>query len=82
MKSEKMNVMALGFSLAIFGAISMLVLSLLGTLGLFESAVEIMEAYHIGFSLSLGGIIMGIVEAAIFCFISGVFIAFIYNKLS
>lgn len=81
MKTEKLNAQALGFSLAIYGALIMLVLSILGLFGLFESAVEIMEAFHIGYSLSLIGIFLGIIEAAAFCYVSGVIIAFFYNKL-
>jgi len=77
---EKLNAWALGFSLAIYGALIMLLLSILGVLGLFESAVSIMESFHIAYSLSLGGIIIGILEAAIFCFMSGVLIALFYNR--
>jgi hypothetical protein len=59
----------------------MLALSILGLFGLFGSAVEIMEAFHIGYSLSLIGIFLGIIEAAAFCYVSGIIIAFFYNTL-
>lgn len=81
MKTEKLNAWALGFSLAIYSALCMVILSLLGILGVAKSALEIMESYHIGFSLSFGGIIIGIIEAAVFGFASGVVIAFFYNRL-
>ena len=82
MNSKKLDAWALGFSLAIYGALLMLILSVLGLLGLFDSAVETMTSFHIGYSLSLIGIVFGIIEAAVFCFISGVIIAFFYNKVS
>ncbi|MFQ6083344.1 MAG: hypothetical protein ACE5WD_08290 [Candidatus Aminicenantia bacterium] len=81
MKSEKLNAKALGFSLAIYSALLMVILSILGILDLVDSAVEIMKSFHIGFSLSFVGIIIGIIEAAIFGFVSGVIIAFFYNRI-
>lgn len=81
MKSEKINARALGFSLAIYSGLFMVTLSLLGIAGLAESAVELMKSFHIWFSLSLIGIIVGILEAAVFGFFSGVIIAFFYNKV-
>jgi len=82
MKPGGLNAKALGISLAIYGAILMLVLSILGLFDLFGSAVEMMEAFHIGYSLSIVGIIIGIVEAAVFCFFSGLLVAFVYNKVN
>jgi len=82
MKQGKLNAKALGVSLAAYGAILMLVLSILGLFGLFGSSVEIMEAFHIGYSLSFAGIIIGIAEAAVFCYFSGVLVAYLYNKVN
>jgi len=82
MKSGKLNAKALGISFAVYGAISMLLLSIVGLFDLFGSAVEMMEAFHIGYSLSFIGIIVGILEASAFCFFSGLLVAFIYNKVN
>jgi len=82
MKSERLNAKSLGISFAVYGAISMLLLSILGLFDLFGSAVEMMEVFHIGYSLSFVGIIIGIAEAAAFCFLSGLLIAFVYNKVN
>lgn len=82
MKPGRLNAKALGLSLAIYGAILMLLLSILGLFNLFGSAVEMMEAFHIGYALSFVGIITGIVEAAVFCFISGFLVAYLYNKVN
>lgn len=81
MAAEKINAMALGFSLAIYGALAMLALSVLGLLGTFGPAIETMKAWHIGYTLSLGGIIIGMLEAAICFFISGLIIAYFYNRI-
>lgn len=80
--AQKCNELALGYSIGILGGIAMLILWIIGKLGLAAEAVSIMEAYHIWFSLSIGGLIAGIVEAAVFGFVTGYLLAYIYNKFS
>jgi len=72
--------MGLGLSFAIYSGLCMLILSLLGIAGYAESAIKVMESFHIWFSISFVGIIAGILEAGIFGFVSGIIIAFLYNK--
>ena len=77
---QKLNEKALAYSLAIVAAISMLLLGIAGNIGIYTGAVEMMRQWHMFFSLSIGGIIAGMFEAAIISFIAGWLIAWIYNK--
>ncbi len=58
----------------------MLVLSIVGRLGYGSGAVAVMAAFHIGYSLSVAGIIIGIIEGAIASFVYGYLIAYFYNR--
>jgi hypothetical protein len=77
---QKLNERALGYSLAIVSALCMLLLGVLGNLGIYTGAVEMMSQWHLFFSLSTGGILAGMVEAAIISFIIGWLIAWVYNN--
>jgi len=79
-KTQKLNALALGYAAAILSAVCMLLLGILGNLGIYMSAVEAMMQMHLFFSLSIGGIIAGILEAAIWSFVVGYLFAWIYNK--
>ncbi|MBR9680462.1 MAG: hypothetical protein GOU98_01400 [Candidatus Altiarchaeota archaeon] len=72
---------ALGISSAVIGALSMFVLGILGNLGLYTGAVEMMQTWHVFFSLSVTGILAGIVEAAVICYALGWTLAYVYNKV-
>ena len=80
MKNKKLNIIGLGLSIAIYSALCMLILSFLGIAGYAKSALKIMESFHIWFSLSFIGIVAGTLEAGVFGFVSGIIIAFLYNK--
>ena len=75
-----MNQLALGYAAAILSAICMLLLGLLGNIGIYTGAVEMMQQWHMLFSLSIGGIITGIIEAAIIGFVCGYAFGWLYNK--
>jgi len=77
---EKLNPKALGYAAAIISGICMLLLGILGNLGIYTGAADIMQEMHIFFSLSITGIITGIIEAVIWGFIVGYVFAYIYNK--
>ena len=79
-EEAKLNPLALGYAAAILGALTMLILSIVGLLGFGGEAVRIMQAYHVFYSLSAVGIILGIIEAAIACFIAGYLLAYFYNR--
>ncbi len=80
MAKTKLDAKALGYAAAILSAICMLLLGILGNLGIYTSAVEMMQKWHLFFSLSIVGIIAGIIEAAIAGFIFGYLFAWLYNK--
>ena len=77
----KLNAFAFGSAAAIVAAISMLVLGLLGKLGIYTGAVSMMSQWHMFFSLSVLGILAGMLEAAIITFVLTYIFGLIYNKL-
>jgi len=78
----KLNALALGASGAIVSAAVMLLLGVLGTLGIYEGAVDMMMKWHLAFSLSPLGIIGGMVEAAVISFVLLYAFAVVYNKFA
>jgi len=82
MAEAKLDPLALGYSAAILGGLIMLVLSIVGLLGYGAEAVDIMRAYHIWYSLSPAGIVLGVIEGAIACFVGGYLIAYFYNRFA
>ena len=78
----KLNEMAFATAGAKLAALGMIVLSVLGKLGLYTSAVERMQDWHMFYSLSLGGIVAGIIEAVIWTFVSFYLFAWLYNYLA
>ena len=80
--AQKLNELALGYSLAIISALGMLLMGIAGNLGWYSGAVESMMRWHIFFNLSIGGIIAGMIEAAVWSFVIGYAIIWIYNKFA
>jgi len=80
MKGAQLSPMALGCASAIVSAVIMLLLGILGNLGIYSGAVSMMQEMHMFFSLSLGGIILGMIEAAIISFVVMAGLAGVYNK--
>jgi hypothetical protein len=79
---EKLRPKGFGLALAAISALIMLGLGVLGNLGIYTGAVEQMQGWHIFFSLSVGGIIAGMVEAALWGLILGSVFAWLYNSLT
>lgn len=82
MVKQKLNELAFGYSLAIVSALCMLLLGIAGNMGIYTGAVGMMEEWHMFFSLSIGGIIGGILEAGVISFVAGWLIAWVYNKFN
>ncbi len=82
MEHLKLNPTALGISLGILGGLMMVVLGIVGLLGFAEDAVRIMASFHIGYSLTAVGIIIGTIEGAAGSFVFGYLTAVFYNKFS
>ena len=82
MAKEKCNCLVAGATAAIISAALMLLLGIFGNLGWYMGAVEAMQKWHMFFSLSIGGIIAGMVEAAVISFVIVFAFAWVYNKLN
>lgn len=76
----KLNELAVGYAAAIISAAIMLLLGIAGNIGLYSGAVEVMQQAHMFFSLSIVGIITGMIEGAVISFILGYAFAWVYNK--
>lgn len=81
MTKNTLNSLALGYAGAILSATYMLIISILGKLGIYTNVIEAMQQWHMFFSLSIVGIIAGMVEAAIFSFVILYLFGLLYNKL-
>ncbi len=81
MEKTKPRLLALAGSAAIVAAVGMLLLGILGNIGVYTGAVEMMQQWHIFFSPSIGGIIAGMFEAAIITFVFVYLFGFLYNRL-
>jgi hypothetical protein len=82
MATAKLNALSLGYAAAILSAVCMLLLGILGNVGVYTGAVEMMQQWHMFFSLSIGGIIAGMIEAAIIGFIFLYAFGWVYNKFA
>ncbi len=76
------NTLALGYAGAIIAALCMLLLGILGVMGFYEGAVVMMSQWHMFFSLSIGGIIGGMIEAAVISFVVLYAFAAVYNWIT
>jgi hypothetical protein len=79
--TEKLNSLAFSVSAAIVSALSMFILGILGNIGLYKGAVEMMTQWHMFFSLTPFGILTGIIEGAVISFVFFYIFGWIYNKL-
>ena len=77
---KNLDSLALGYSGAIVSAVLMLVLGILGNLGIYTGAVAMMTEWHMFFSLSITGIISGMIEAGIISFVLFYAIGKTYNQ--
>jgi len=80
--AQRLSEKALGYSLAIISAASMLLIWIGGSIGIYGGMFEMMSSAHLYFSLGILGLITGMIEAAFWGFISGWFIAGVYNKFA
>lgn len=80
--ADKLNPKALGIAGAIVSALAMLLLGILGNIGIYSDAVQMMQEAHMFFDLSIIGIITGMLEAAIITFVIAYVLVIVYNKLS
>ncbi len=76
---KSLNAIALGYTGAILSALGMLIMGILGNLGIYTKAVERMQDWHVFFSLSVSGIVGGMIESAIWSFIIFWIFGWLYN---
>lgn len=79
--NQKLNALVFGYATAITAALGMIALGIVGRMGFYMGAVEMMQKWHMFFSLSITGIIAGAIEGAIISFIAAYVVVAIYNKL-
>ena len=80
MAETKLNSLALGYAATLISALLMLLLGILGNLGIYSGAVEMMQSVHMFFDLSVLGIITGMIEAAVISFVFVYLFGWTYNK--
>jgi len=80
MAETRFNSLALGYAAALISAVLMLLLGILGNLGIYTGAVEMMQTVHMLFDLSVVGIITGMIEAAVLSFVGAYLFGWTYNK--
>jgi len=80
--ATKLNELALGYASAIVSAVFMLLLGIGWNVGIYSGAAEQMAKWHMFFSPSIGGIITGMIEAAVISFIFAYVFAWVYNKFA
>ncbi len=82
MATNKIDCLAAGYAASIISAVCMLSLGILGNYGIYMGAVESMMRWHMFFSLSLSGIIGGMIEAAVISFVTVYVYLWLYYKLA
>lgn len=82
MPKTELNPLALGYAGAIVSAAAMLLLGVFGNLGIYASAAQQMMKWHMFFSLSIGGIITGMIESAIIGFVVLYAFGWVYDKFA
>lgn len=82
MAKTKLDALALGYSGALIAAVIMFLLSLLAMGGMYMGAASQMQKWHMFYSLSIGGTITGIIEAAVISFVFMYLFGVFYNKFA
>jgi hypothetical protein len=82
MVKNKINILAASYTAAIVSGVSMFLLGILGNFGVYMGAVDAMMKWHMFFSLSVIGIVGGIIEAAVISFVFVYAYLWVYRKLA
>jgi len=80
--NSKLDSLALGYAGAITSSIGMFVMWVMGSIGYYTEAVGMMQGWHMFFSLSITGLIGGVIEAAVFSFIILYIFGWLYNQFT
>ena len=81
---QKLNAKALSLALGIMWSLGVLFLSITALISesYLHNFVEFLSSVYLGYSLSLGGIVIGMVWGFLDAAIGGFLIAWLYNKLT
>lgn len=77
----KSNTQRYSLTGAIFAALTMLLLSIAEALGIYTTAVDAMQQWHMFYSPDVIGTITGMIEAAVITYVSVYVIVWIYQLL-
>lgn len=80
--AQKCDPKALGYAGAVLAALGMLLFGVFGYAGVYTGAVAQMQQWHMFFSVDPVGIILGMIEAAIWMFVALYVLAWLYNYFS
>ena len=80
--NTKLDPLALGYAGATISALGMLLMWVVGGMGYYAEAVVMMQGWHMFFSLSVLGLIGGVIEAVIISFIALYVFGWLYNKFT
>jgi len=78
----KLEPLPFGYAGALVSAGVMLLLGIFGNVNFYTGMVDMMQQGHMFFSLSLVGIILGMIEAAVVSFVLCYAFAWVYNRFS
>ncbi|MCF7835085.1 hypothetical protein K9M48_03450 [Candidatus Gracilibacteria bacterium] len=82
MKAYKPNPLAAGFAFAILWGVSVLFMGIFGNFrGQYEMFVNLMGEFYIGYSISIGGIIIGFLRAILDAFCGAFLLVRLYNVI-
>ena len=76
---KKLNPQPLAITFALWSAVLMLLMSLAASLGFYTKAVNAMMTWHIFYSLSVVGVVAGMIEAAVLSALGVYLFVYIYN---
>ncbi len=80
-QEEEMEIDSLAFGIAsgLIYAIAILVMAVCAKLGAYKKAAQMLQEFHMFFSLTTRGIILGMLEGGVMGFVCGFIFAFLYN---
>ena len=71
--------LAFGFASAVLYAVSILVIAVCAKFGFYKKAAEMFQQFHMFFTLTTRGIILGMLEGGVWGFVFGLVFALLYN---
>jgi hypothetical protein len=79
--NNKLKSTPIALAFAVWSALVMLILWILANAGVYTTAAQQMSQMHMFFNLTLGGLITGMIEAALISYILAYIFVWIYNLI-